>query len=126
MAHFDMTLGEFGAMTLAIEEAQKGNFEPLLERFRTAEVVLPLEYSFLVDIAKGKIKRVANRPIQPALETRDVILALDVSIRMLNGEGKKGAVDRVAKIFGVGTRTVYDAVACHPDIAVPEVLAKKG
>ena len=85
MAHFEMTLEEFAAMHLAIEEALKGNPALLVERFCTAEVILPIEYSVLADTVKGKIKRAANRPAQPRIQGRSVILALDVSIRMLTG-----------------------------------------
>ena len=60
-----MTLGEFGAAELAVEEALRGNFALLAERLRTAKALLGIERTIAADIIEKKLRKPNHRPIDP-------------------------------------------------------------
>jgi hypothetical protein len=115
MAHFpDVPLEEFAAMTLAIEEALRGDFAPLVERLRTKTVLLPIERNTAADIIEGKLRPPKHRLARPALQTRNFILALNVAARMSVGVPEKCAVAETADEYGVEIHTVRDAIKKNP------------
>ncbi len=109
------------AAELAVEQALGGDFAPLVERLRTATVLLVHEREVAADIIDRKIRRPRRRPPGPGTQTKNLVLALKVAALMSTGMVRKAAVAKTAEDNGEGVSTVDKAVTAHPELASPSL-----
>jgi hypothetical protein len=107
---------EFAAATYALEQAEQGKLEPLIERLRSAKTLLPEERALAADIMAG------NREPQPShrravtaetLRSRKLYLALCVLEHRANGMSHERAVDAVHTKTKISESSIRKAVRAN-------------
>jgi hypothetical protein len=105
-----ISLEEFAAADLAVEQALNGDFKALIERLRNADALLPIERSLAAGIIAGKLRRPNHRPPDPSTQTKNQLLALNVANLMHDGMDKKRAVAETMKRYTASDSAVRKAM----------------
>jgi hypothetical protein len=110
------SLEEYGAAEIAVEEALRGNFALLVNRLRTAPVLLSIERDVAADIIDKKLGKPGHRPRNPGTSNKAWLLAFEVAELMHAGNPEKSAVSMVAETAKVSTSSVRKAMKQHPGV----------
>lgn len=108
-----MTLEEYGAAEIAVEEALRGDSALLVKRLRTGRA-LPIEQAVAADVIDKKLRKPSHRPPNPGTSTKNWLLAFEVAGLMHAGESEKSAVSVVAEKANVSNDAVHKAMRQHP------------